>query len=105
MDREDDMRVGVKSTAILFGSYTWIVLTVLFLLFLIMLVILGLMMRLGALFFSSLIIAAIPLIRQVIAIREGIGREKAFSLFKAHAWIGAIILTGIILDTRLGYRG
>lgn len=105
MDREDDMRVGVKSTAILFGSYTWIALAVLFLLFLLTMMILGLILRLGALFFSSLIIAAIPLVRQVIAIREGIGREKAFSLFKAHARIGAIILAGIILDANLGYRG
>ncbi len=105
MDREDDIRIGVKSTAILFGSYTWVALAVLFLLFLLTLMILGLILGFGALFFSSLIIAAIFLIGQVIAIKEGIDREKAFSLFKAHVWIGAIILAGIIFDTTLRYRG
>lgn len=101
MDKEDDIRVGVRSTAILFGKAVWMILAVLFFLFVLTLATVGVSLRLGIIFYSSLFIVAILLIRQVIAIKDGIDRDTAFSLFKSHAWIGVLILAGIIFDYTL----
>lgn len=101
MDKDDDIRVGVKSTAILFGQATWIILAILFFLFILALTILGVTLGFGSIFYSSLIIVALLLIRQVIIIRNGVDRDTAFCIFKSHAWIGALILAGIIFDYTL----
>lgn len=105
MDKEDDIRVGVKSTAILFGQATWMILAILFFLFIFALTILGVTLSFGGIFYSSLIIVTVLLIRQVIIIRDGVDRDAAFSIFKSHAWIGAIILAGIIFDYTLMHGG
>lgn len=105
MDREDDARVGVKSTAILFGQATWMIVAILFSLFILALAILGVTLHFGAIFYSSLFIVAVILMRQVIVIREGIDSNAAFSLFKSHVWVGILILAGIIFDYTLRHRG
>ncbi len=98
-DKNDDMKIGVKSSAILFGSYTWLCvgLTASFMLFLLSLA--GEINQLGAAYFVGLALTAIIMGYQVILLRSEVSAELAFKLFKQHCWIGSIVLAGIFLGT------
>src|SRR3989304_9819489 len=59
MDIDDDIRIGVKSTAILFGRYTWFVLAILFLITIFILFAVGRMSRLCLFFILLLVLLTI----------------------------------------------
>src|SRR3990172_10086922 len=98
IDREDDIKVGVKSTAILFGDYTYIALAILFLITMAILLTVGVIAGLGRLYMFSIMLVTIGLLYQVIQIRRGVERAGLFRLFKSHVWIGVIVLIGIVSD-------
>lgn len=96
-DREDDMRVGVKSSAVLFGAHTWIAVGVSLLLMLILLGLTGWMVGLNGGFYGALIAIAGFLSRQVWTLRRPTSSDQAFTLFKQHVWVGWAVLAGIWL--------
>ena len=101
IDREDDIKVGVKSTAILFGNYTYIALAILFLITVAILLTAGVIAGLGRLYMFSIMLVTIGLLYQVVQVRRGIERAGLFRLFKSHVWIGVIVLIGIMSDILL----
>ncbi|MBI5197133.1 MAG: 4-hydroxybenzoate octaprenyltransferase [Nitrospirae bacterium] len=103
MDREDDLRIGVKSTAILFGKHIGMAVAILFLLTILLLAVVGWKTRLGYPFHVAIGIATVYFLYQSLRISgEGVEREVLFGLFKAHCWVGAIILTGLEVDLLMG---
>ncbi len=102
MDKEDDIKIGVKSTAILFGDYTGIVLAILFLITIIILFAVSAVTGLGHIYIFSIFLVAIGFLYQVIQIRRGMERPGLFRLFKSHVWVGVIVLIGIVSDILLG---
>ena len=58
-DREDDLKIGVKSTAILFGRYDLAIISVLYASALTLLVVIGLIMSFKPLFYFGLLAAAL----------------------------------------------
>ncbi|MEK7285753.1 MAG: 4-hydroxybenzoate octaprenyltransferase [Nitrospirota bacterium] len=104
MDKEDDLKIGVKSTAIFFGSKSTIAIGFCFLNVVLLLYLVGQQAKMGAPYYEALMIAAIGLLYQTVlllsAFRSGRSaeRERLFSLFKAHVFIGAIILAGIVFN-------
>jgi 4-hydroxybenzoate polyprenyltransferase len=95
-DREDDLKLGLKSTAILFASYDRLILAGLQALFLLALGGVGVIFHLGIFYYSSLMAAALLFVYQQSLIRE---REPAacFRAFLNNHWVGAIIFVGIYL--------
>ena len=102
MDKDDDIKIGVKSTAILFGAYTDIALAILFLITAAILFTLGMISGLGHLYKFSIILVTIGFLYQVFLIRRGLERDGLFRLFKSHVWIGIIVLIGIVSDIWVG---
>ena len=98
-DRDDDMQVGVKSSAILFGSHVWIAVGIVEFLMIGVLVLVGWLEHLNLAFYGALAGLAGFLSQQVWHLREEINPAKAFSMFKQHVGVGFIILTGIWLGT------
>ncbi|MFA9561934.1 MAG: 4-hydroxybenzoate octaprenyltransferase, partial [Nitrospirota bacterium] len=98
-DREDDLKIGVKSSAILFGSYTWLGVGLFASFMLFFLSIAGEVVHLGAGYFAGLLLVAVLMGYQVILLRSAITPQIAFKLFKQHCWIGVIVLVGIFLGT------
>ena len=98
IDREDDIKVGVKSTAILFGDYTYIALAILFLTTITILLTVGVIAGMGRIYMFSIMLVTIGLLYQVVQIRRGVERAGLFRLFKSHVWIGVIVLIGIVSD-------
>ncbi len=96
-DKEDDIRIGVKSSAIFFGSLTWLGVGISGFLMLVCLSIVGKIHSLGIEFSFALLGVAGILGYQVLLLRSKVTGEQAFFLFKQHTWIGALILIGIIL--------
>ncbi len=98
-DKDDDLKIGVKSSAILFGSYTWLCVGLTASLMLFFLSIAGEINQLGAAYFIGLALAAILMGYQIVLLRSDVSSELAFKLFKQHCWIGLIVLAGIFLGT------
>ncbi len=98
-DIEDDLRVGVKSSAILFGDMAWAWITLFLLATSLLIGMAGLREGLGAIFMASLAAVTGYFVYQGIRVRAGLSRDAAFALFKAHVPAGAVLLAGIWLDT------
>lgn len=96
-DKEDDLRIGVKSSAILLGSFTWLGVGLAGLLMLVCLTIIARLHHLDFEFYLALMGVAFILGYQVFLLRSKISGEQAFFLFKQHSWIGALILVGIFV--------
>ena len=93
VDREDDLKIGVKSTAILFGSHDRWILGVLMVAMIAVLVGLGSWQALTWPWFAGLAAAALLFARQqwMIHKREG---AACFAAFLNNNWVGLMILLG-----------
>jgi 4-hydroxybenzoate polyprenyltransferase len=96
-DKEDDLRIGVKSSAILFGPFTWLGVGLAGSLMLGCLSMVAKINHLGFEYSLALMGVAVILGYQVLLLRSEVSREQAFSLFKQHSWIGVLILGGILM--------
>ncbi|WJW76790.1 4-hydroxybenzoate octaprenyltransferase [Thiohalobacter sp. IOR34] len=97
VDREDDLKIGVKSTAILFGEADRLVIGVLQLLVLLGLVLAGRLASLGLLYHFGLLLAAGFALYQQYLIRRR-DAEGCFAAFLNNNWFGAAVFVGIVLD-------
>ncbi len=99
-DKEDDLKIGVQSSAILFGSYTWLGVgfAASFMLFFLSLA--GEINDLGTAYFVGLMLIAVIMGYQVVQLRSPISREQAYTLFTQHSWIGLIVLVGLLIGTK-----
>lgn len=100
MDMEDDIKIGVKSTAILFGRYTHLALGIIFFITVLCLSVVGMLLDLRHIYFFSIFLVTVGFFYQVYQVRRGLDRDGLFRLFRSHVWIGIIILIGIIADVR-----
>ena len=101
VDREDDIRMGSRSTAILFGDLDLVAQGVLYALFLAALVLVGQRAGLGACYWAGVAVAAMLVAWEFRIAR---GREPAalFRAFLHNHWVGAAVFAGIAVDFALG---
>lgn len=95
VDRDDDLKIGVKSTAILFGRYDRLIIGLLQLGVLLLLATLGYMIALGPVFYAALLVAAGLFVYQqkLIAGRE---RDACFRAFKNNNFVGMALFIGVL---------
>ena len=101
VDRDDDIPAGIKSTAILFGSYDRAIIAVLQLLCLLSLYLAGQAFALGLYFNLSLVAAAILFGYHQYLIRNR-DRGSCFRAFLHNNWVGMVIFVGIVLHYGAG---
>jgi 4-hydroxybenzoate polyprenyltransferase len=97
VDREDDLRIGVKSTAILFGKWDRVCLGVLQVCMLLLLFLAGWQTDRGAWYWAGLLGGAGLFVYQQVLIRHR-DRAACFAAFLNNHWFGAAIFAGIFLD-------
>lgn len=97
VDKDDDVKIGVKSTAILFDNMDTVIIGLLQLLFTVMLVIVGLMFRLHFFYYLSLIVVTILFGYQQWLIKDRKPQE-CFKAFLNNNWVGLVIFLGIFLQ-------
>ncbi len=95
VDRDDDISLGLKSTAIFFGNHDLVVLRVLKVLMIALLLFLGLKLQLGWPWYTGVVIALALFVWQqiIVADRE---REACFRAFLNNNWVGLAIFAGLI---------
>lgn len=98
LDREDDRKIGVRSSAILFGPYAWAGVGALLGLAVIGLIALGLLVPLGVVYAATLVAVTAVFAAQTWRLRQGLDRDATFAVFRSHAWIGLGVLAGIVVD-------
>lgn len=101
VDREDDLQIGIKSTAILFGRWDLAIIVSLQLISLTLLVMAGLAFGRGWIYGLGLIVAAGLFVYQYIQAR-GRDREGCFSAFLNNNLVGMVIFIGLALDYQIG---
>jgi len=96
VDREDDRKIGIKSTALLFGDVDLFVIAGLQILMLVSLVFVGLLAELGFWFYLSVAGAA-----ALMAYHQWLARDRqpagCFAAFLHNHLIGLIVFIGIVL--------
>jgi len=97
VDQEDDVRLGVYSTAILFGSYTKLVVGLLQITIVCLLGLIGNLFNLGNLFYYSILAVAMMFLRQQLLIRNK-EPEACLKAFLENNYVGGIIFLGIVLN-------
>ena len=95
VDRDDDLRIGVKSTAILFGELDRPILAALQALMLLALLLIGRQAGLAWPYFVSLIGVAALFVWQQRLIRER-DRAGCFAAFRNNNWVGGVVFLGIL---------
>jgi len=95
VDRSDDIKIGVKSTAILFGDADRAITAILQGLMIFTLVLVGRQFQLGIYYYSSLALAALLFSYQQYLIRNR-KPEYCFKAFLNNNYVGLIIFIGII---------
>ena len=97
VDREDDIKIGIKSTAILFGQYDRLMIAVLQVSSLICLYLAGQAFGLGLYYNASLVVSAALFGYQQYLIRER-KPDECFRAFLHNNWVGMVIFVGVALN-------
>ncbi len=98
VDREDDLKIGVKSTAVLFGDDDRLITAGLQILVIVILVLIGSRFGLGLWYFLSVAVAAGLFAWQQYHIRDR-DRGACFEAFLHNRYVGMTVWLGIAVDT------
>nr|WP_306277963.1 4-hydroxybenzoate octaprenyltransferase [Pantoea sp. Fr+CA_20] len=98
VDREDDLKIGVKSTAILFGRYDKFIIGLLQLATLVLMALVGTMLDLNGAFYWTLLLAGGLFVYQqkLIAQRD---RQACFRAFLNNNYVGLVLFLGVLMNT------
>ena len=96
VDRDDDLKIGVKSTAILFGEDDKAITGLLQLCVIFIFILVGQQFKLGVFYYISLALAAVFFVYQQRLIKHR-DRDNCFKAFLNNNWVGMIIFIGIAL--------
>lgn len=102
VDRDDDLRMGAKSTAILFGDIDLVAIGVLYALMFAALALVGRQAVMHAPYWAGLSVAVL-LVAYEFAIARRRDRDACFRAFLHNHWVGAAIFAGIAVESLLGH--
>jgi len=96
-DRADDVKIGVKSTAILFGEHDRLMIGLLQIFSLVSLVFAGMLAARGVYYYGGIALAGVFSVFQQVLISR---RQPAdcFRAFLNNTWFGAAVFGGLLLD-------
>jgi len=97
VDRDDDMKLGLKSSAILFGRFDVLGVMICHALFVLIMIYVGWWAQLGVFYFMGLVAAACLAGYQYVLMRER-QRESYFRAFLNNNLVGAAVFVGIVVD-------
>ena len=100
VDKEDDLKIGINSTAILFGERVGLITGLLQSSVIVLWVLIGLIYELNYIYFSSLVVVACFFVRQQLLIKA---REpnQCLKAFLENNYVGLVVFLGVFLDLLL----
>ena len=100
VDRDDDLRIGMKTSAITLGRHDVAAVMLFYAAYLLSWALLGLALGLGEVFLLGIAVAAAQAGWHYTLIR-GRTREGCFKAFRLNHWVGAAVFAGVALDLAL----
>ena len=100
VDRDDDVKIGIRTAALTFGSFDVVAVMLCYLCTLGILAYVGRQLAYGPLYFAGLVVAAALAVYHYTLIRER-RREGCFAAFRHNNWFGAAIFAGIVAELNL----
>ncbi|ENO8810098.1 4-hydroxybenzoate octaprenyltransferase [Photobacterium damselae subsp. damselae] len=100
VDRDDDLKIGIKSTAILFGRFDKMIIGMLQLGTLLLLTAVGGVLGLSQIFYWFLLLAAMLFVYQQMLIKQR-QREDCFRAFLNNNYVGMVICIGLAVSVLL----
>jgi 4-hydroxybenzoate polyprenyltransferase len=97
VDRDDDVRIGIRTSAILFGRFDVAAVMACYALFIAAMAAIGWWAGYGAYYYGGVAVAGLLCASHYRWIRSR-SREGCFRAFRANNWVGAAIFVGIVLD-------
>jgi 4-hydroxybenzoate polyprenyltransferase len=96
-DRPDDLKIGVKSSAVLFGRHDLLWVGVFYIAFLAILLYAGSRVGLGGYFHLGVVLAALIAALLLFQCRTR-DRGTCFRAFVNNSWVGGVVFAGVLLD-------
>lgn len=97
VDRDDDLKIGIKSTAVLFGRHDKLIVGLLQFATLLLMLWVGYLTQLGGAFYWSLLLAGSLFIHQQKQV-AGRDRDACFRAFLNNNYVGLVLFIGIALS-------
>jgi 4-hydroxybenzoate polyprenyltransferase len=97
VDREDDLKIGIKTSAITFGRYDLVGIAVAHGAFLLTMIAVGVMTGRGGVYFGALVLCAL-LARHQVALCATREPQQCFKAFMNNTTVGGIVFLGILMD-------
>ena len=97
IDREDDLKIGIKSTAILFDDADRFIIGLIQSLVLIALIVIGQQASLNTIYYFSLIIGGCLFLYQLYLIRNR-DKKKCMQAFLNNNWFGLVVFIGLFIN-------
>jgi len=97
VDREDDKRIGIKTSALMFGKYDVVGVMLCQLVFLGILTYVGVWARYGVFYFLGLLLALVLVAYQYTLIQHR-RPARCFKAFLNNAWLGGAVFMGLVFD-------
>ncbi|MCS6996689.1 MAG: 4-hydroxybenzoate octaprenyltransferase [Casimicrobiaceae bacterium] len=103
VDRDDDVRIGIRTSAIFFGRFDVAAVALSYLLFLGLMAWIGWRAGMGGFYFAGLALAAVLAVAYVWQIRAR-EREACFAAFRGNNLLGLCVFAGVALDFAVRLR-
>lgn len=97
VDRPDDLKIGIKTSAITFGRFDVAAVMLCYAAFLVCMIWVGVQEQLGTFYYMGLAAAAAMAGYHFTLIRDR-DRGRCFKAFLHNNWLGAVVFAGIVLD-------
>ncbi len=104
VDRDDDLRIGIRTSAITFGRFDVAAIMLLYAAYLAVWGVLGWQMGYRGFYLAGLAVAAVQVLWHYTLIRHRT-REGCFLAFRQNHWVGLAVLAGVVLDAALRRAG
>jgi 4-hydroxybenzoate polyprenyltransferase len=102
VDRDDDARIGIRTSALTFGRWDVAAVMASYAAMLLLLIGVGVKARLGWPFFAGLAAAGVMMVYHWTLIR-GRSRDGCFKAFMNNNWVGGAVFAGIVCSLPLGW--
>ena len=97
VDREDDLKIGIKSSAIFFGKFDVVAIMACYVVMIFILIYIGGFMGFGQSYFIGLGAACCLVLLQYYMIRQRVN-SQCFKAFVSNNWIGLVVFLGLAAD-------
>jgi 4-hydroxybenzoate polyprenyltransferase len=103
VDRDDDIKLGLNTSAITFGRYDVLMVMLCYAVYIAALTWIGREMQLGPWFYAGLCVASLIALWHYFLIRNR-DRDRCFRAFLGNHWLGLAVFAGVVADfwLRLG---